>query len=153
MSLYPFVFVFLCIVSATVDSFRLNVEYWQAPSVLIDYVRLHPRSVPLVLMEKADRRQGAPCTVCNVLYGLSRGPKNKQQNNVLNLKKQCSCRLKGSSENRPFGRCRSRGSRSVRLTPYEQVSLKRFSKSFSDICYICSCKRLTDFLDRKGFLW
>ena len=50
---------------------------------------------------------GAIYTVCNVLHGWSRGQKNEQQNNVPNPKKQCSCRLQGSSENRTFERCRS----------------------------------------------
>ena len=48
---------------------------------------------------------GATYTVCNVLHGWSRGQKNEQWNNVPNPKKQCSCRLQGSSENRAFERC------------------------------------------------
>ena len=50
---------------------------------------------------------GATCTICNVLHGWSREQKNKQQNNVPNPTKQCSCRLSGSSENRAFEGCRS----------------------------------------------
>ena len=46
--------------------------------------------------------KGVTCTICNVLYGWSRGQKNKQQDNAPNPKKQCSCRLSGSSENRAF---------------------------------------------------
>ena len=39
-------------------------------------------------------------SICNVLHGWSRGQKNEQQNNVHSpKKKQCSCRLSGSSEN------------------------------------------------------
>ena len=49
----------------------------------------------------------ATCTVFNVLHGWSRGQKNEQQNNAPNPKKQCSCRLLGSSENRSFESCRS----------------------------------------------
>ena len=49
----------------------------------------------------------ATCTVYNVLHGWSRGQKNEQQNNAPSPKKQCSCRLLGSSENRAFETCRS----------------------------------------------
>ena len=45
----------------------------------------------------------ATCTVYNFLHGWSREQKNEQQNNDPNPKKQCSCRLSGSSENRAFG--------------------------------------------------
>ena len=49
----------------------------------------------------------ATYTVCNVLYGRSRGQKNEQQNKAPSPKTQCSCRLSVSSENRAFERCRS----------------------------------------------
>ena len=49
----------------------------------------------------------ATCTVCNVLHSWWRGQKNEQKNNALNPKKQCNCRLSGSSENRAFERCTS----------------------------------------------
>ena len=42
-----------------------------------------------------------------VSHGWSSGRKNEQQNNAINPKKQCSCRLSGSSENRAFEGCRS----------------------------------------------
>ena len=47
-------------------------------------------------------KNAATGTVCNVLYSWSRGEKNEQQNNALSPKKQSSCRLSGSSENRAF---------------------------------------------------
>ena len=55
------------------------------------------------------RRPGATCTVCKALHGWSRGQKDEQPNNAPNPKKQCSCRLSGSIENRAFERYRSTG--------------------------------------------
>ena len=42
---------------------------------------------------------------CTVLHGWWREQKNEQQNNVPSPKKQRSCRLSGSSENRAFEMC------------------------------------------------
>ena len=55
---------------------------------------------------------GATYTVCNVLHGWSTEQKNEQQSNALNPKKQCSCRLSGSSENRA-----SRSTAKLRFSP------------------------------------
>ena len=44
-----------------------------------------------------------------------RGQKNEQQKNDPNPKKQCSCRLSGSSENRAFEMCRFTESHTLRL--------------------------------------
>ena len=41
---------------------------------------------------------GVTCTIFNVLHGWSRGQKNEQPNNDPSSRKQCSCRLSGSSE-------------------------------------------------------
>ena len=49
----------------------------------------------------------APFNSLNVLQCWSRDQKNEQRSNVLSSKKQCSCWLSGSSENRAFEGCRS----------------------------------------------
>ena len=43
--------------------------------------------------------KGATRTVCNVSHDWPREQKTEQQKNAPNPKKQCSCRLSGSSEN------------------------------------------------------
>ena len=55
----------------------------------------------------------ATCIIYNILHGWSRGQNSEQQNNAPRYKKQCSCRLSGSSENRAFKRCRSTGTLAV----------------------------------------
>ena len=52
---------------------------------------------------------GATCTVFNILHGRSKEQRNERQYNALNSRKQCSCSLLGTSENRVFDRCRSNG--------------------------------------------
>ena len=53
-----------------------------------------------------------------VLHGWSSGQKNEQQNNAPSPKKQCSCRLSGSSKNRAFERC---GSTDTNVLPMQAL--------------------------------
>ena len=56
------------------------------------------------LMEILFQQISIPCTICNISHNFisreMREQKNEQQNNAPSAKKQCSCRLSGSSENR-----------------------------------------------------
>ena len=65
----------------------------------------------------------ATCTVCSVSHDWSREQKNEQQNSVPSPKKQCSCRLSGSSENRALKRNRSTVGR-TKITFFSQVFIR-----------------------------